>query len=171
MAQRAVLCSAGALRLMLHRQGRTVSFKNTLLVMTSNVGSQVIAKGGLQLGFALPSEDAEGSAYAQIRSLVMEELKSYFRPELLNRMDELVVFRQLGRSEVRIIADLVLAETAARMATRGIGLEVSAAVMETIIDLGYDQVCFACASSSHCDVRCGHGGTGRVGSRRSYQRW
>jgi ATP-dependent Clp protease ATP-binding subunit ClpC len=56
-------------------QGRTVSFNNTLIIMTSNVGSHVIAKGGAQVGFALPSDDPDGGQYSRIRTLVMEELK------------------------------------------------------------------------------------------------
>ena len=84
-------------------QGRVVSFKNTLVVMTSNVGSQVIAKGGNhQLGFALPTDDADGGAYVAMREKVMDELRGFFRPELLNRLDEVVVFRQLMQEEVRI---------------------------------------------------------------------
>jgi ATP-dependent Clp protease ATP-binding subunit ClpC len=82
-------------------QGRVVSFKNTLVVMTSNVGSQVIAKGGShQLGFALNTGDADGGGYAAMRDKVMDELRGFFRPELLNRLDEVVVFRQLQQHEV-----------------------------------------------------------------------
>jgi len=79
-------------------EGRTVSFKNALLVMTSNVGAHVVAKGGRALGFDIgPEEDAAGRAYGRVKSLVMEELKTFFRPELLNRLDEVVVFRQLDK--------------------------------------------------------------------------
>ncbi|EIE27350.1 ATP-dependent Clp protease ATPase subunit [Coccomyxa subellipsoidea C-169] len=120
--------------------GRVVSFKNTLIVMTSNVGSSVIAKGGGQLGFALPSEDgAEADRYARIRTLVLEELKAYFRPELLNRLDEIVVFKQLSTRDARTIAELLLNETRQRMATRGIGLQVTAPLMRLICQEGYNQ--------------------------------
>jgi ATP-dependent Clp protease ATP-binding subunit ClpC len=82
-------------------QGRTVSFKNCLIILTSNVGSSVIAKGGATVGFQLPTQaDPEADKYARVRGLVLEELKAYFRPELLNRMDEVVVFRSLGRQQV-----------------------------------------------------------------------
>ncbi|KAK9830429.1 hypothetical protein WJX72_011733 [[Myrmecia] bisecta] len=119
-------------------QGRTVSFKNTLIIMTSNVGSSVIAKGGSSLGFALPTDEDDGGNYSRIKTLVMEELKAYFRPEMLNRMDEVVVFRQLGQAEVRHIADLVIAETAARLAARNMTLELAPAVMAKICEEGYE---------------------------------
>ncbi|MED5321379.1 MAG: AAA family ATPase, partial [Cyanobacteriota bacterium] len=80
-------------------KGRTVDFKNTLIIMTSNIGSKVIEKGGGGLGFEFSGESAEESQYTRIRSLVNEELKQYFRPEFLNRLDEIIVFRQLNRDE------------------------------------------------------------------------
>ena len=83
-------------------QGRKVSFKNTLLIMTSNIGSTAIAKGGSnRIGFTFTDHSNEGK-YAVLRSLVMEELKSYFRPELLNRLDDVVVFRSLEKSDVSV---------------------------------------------------------------------
>lgn len=123
-------------------QGRVVSFKNTLIVLTSNVGSSVIAKGGGGIGFQL--EDAEGqkpgeAAYSRVKSLVMEELKGYFRPELLNRLDDVVVFRPLGRPQVRSIADLELSKTAARTAERGIGLQVSGRAMDRLVEEGFSE--------------------------------
>ena len=85
-------------------QGRKVSFKNTLLIMTSNIGSTAIAKGGSnRIGFTFTDNSNEGK-YAVLRSLVMEELKSYFRPELLNRLDDVVVFRSLEKSDVSVSA-------------------------------------------------------------------
>jgi len=81
-------------------QGRKVSFKNVLIVMTSNVGSSQIAKGGSnRIGFYY-SDEADGGKYSQLKELVMDELKGYFRPELLNRLDEVVVFRSLEKSQV-----------------------------------------------------------------------
>ncbi|KAK9066336.1 hypothetical protein SSX86_013657 [Deinandra increscens subsp. villosa] len=81
-------------------QGRRVSFKNALVVMTSNVGSTAIAKGRHNsIGFML-ADDESASSYAGLKSLVMEELKGYFRPELLNRIDEVVVFRALEKTQV-----------------------------------------------------------------------
>merc|ERR1719238_1550759 len=121
-------------------QGRTVSFKNTVIVMTSNLGSNVILKGGQGMGFQVPTEaSAEDVSYSRIRGLVMEEMRSFFRPELLNRLDEIVVFRQLGVKEVRSIADHILEETAERMAAKGISMELTKAMMDKIIREGYDQ--------------------------------
>ena len=74
-------------------KGRTVDFKNTLLIMTSNIGSKVIEKGGGGLGFEFSGDSVEDSQYNRIKSLVNEELKQYFRPEFLNRLDEIIVFR------------------------------------------------------------------------------
>jgi ATP-dependent Clp protease ATP-binding subunit ClpC len=82
-------------------KGRTVDFKNTLLIMTSNIGSKVIEKGGGGLGFELALENQAQSQYNRIRSLVNEELKQHFRPEFLNRLDEIIVFRQLSKNEVK----------------------------------------------------------------------
>ena len=90
-------------------KGRTIDFKNTLLILTSNIGSKVIEKGGGGLGFEL-SEDQTNSQYSRIRSLVNEELKQYFRPEFLNRLDEIIVFRQLTKDEVGQIAEIMLKE-------------------------------------------------------------
>lgn len=76
-----------------------MSFKNALVVMTSNVGSTIIAKGrGSSIGFLLA--DDEVTSYAGLKATVMEELKTYFRPELLNRIDEVVVFHPLQRAQV-----------------------------------------------------------------------
>ncbi|RWW03851.1 hypothetical protein GW17_00032958, partial [Ensete ventricosum] len=90
-------------------KGRTVYFKNTLVIMTSNIGSSVIEKGGHRIGFDL-DYDEKDSSYNQIKSLVTEELKQYFRPEFLNRLDEMIVFRQLTKLEVKEIADIMLKE-------------------------------------------------------------
>ena len=88
-------------------KGRTVDFKNTLLIMTSNIGSKVIEKGGGGLGFEFSGDSVEDSQYNGIKSLVNEELKQYFRPEFLNRLDEIIVFRQLTKNEVKEIAEIM----------------------------------------------------------------
>ncbi|MFZ9280268.1 MAG: ATP-dependent Clp protease ATP-binding subunit, partial [Vulcanococcus sp.] len=96
-------------------KGRTVDFKNTLIIMTSNIGSKVIEKGGGGLGFEFSGADADETNYNRIRSLVNEELKQYFRPEFLNRLDEIIVFRQLSRDEVKEISEIMLKEVFSRM--------------------------------------------------------
>ncbi len=120
-------------------QGRVVSFKNSLIVLTTNVGSSVVAKGGAGIGFELPGENSDSSQQKRLRSLVLEELKSYFRPELLNRLDEVVVFRRLVKEDVAQIAELELAKTAERVAERGIALRVEAPVLDMIIEEGYSE--------------------------------
>ncbi|AHB87491.1 ATP-dependent Clp protease ATPase subunit ClpC [Thermosynechococcus sp. NK55a] len=119
-------------------KGRTVDFKNTLLIMTSNIGSKVIEKGAAGLGFEFGTEDAAESQYNRIRSLVNEELKQYFRPEFLNRLDEIIVFRQLTKDEVKQIADILLKEVFSRLTEKGITLEVTERFKERLIDEGYN---------------------------------
>lgn len=119
-------------------KGRTVDFKNTLIIMTSNIGSKVIEKGGGGLGFEFSGESAEDSQYTRIRSLVNEELKQYFRPEFLNRLDEIIVFRQLNREEVKEIAEIMLKEVFGRMGEKGITLTVSDAFKERLVEEGYN---------------------------------
>jgi ATP-dependent Clp protease ATP-binding subunit ClpC len=119
-------------------KGRTVDFKNTLIIMTSNIGSKVIEKGGGGLGFEFGGGDVEETQYNRIRSLVNEELKQYFRPEFLNRLDEIIVFRQLSRDEVKQIAEIMLREVFMRMADKGIHLSVTEAFKERLVEEGYN---------------------------------
>ncbi|NES19638.1 MAG: ATP-dependent Clp protease ATP-binding subunit [Symploca sp. SIO3E6] len=118
-------------------QGRTVDFKNTLIVMTSNIGSKVIEKGGGGLGFEFSDNQAE-SQYNRIRSLVNEELKQYFRPEFLNRLDEIIVFRQLTKPEVKQIAEIMLRDLSTRLSERLITLEVTERFKDHLVEAGYD---------------------------------
>jgi len=118
-------------------KGRTVDFKNTLLIMTSNIGSKVIEKGGGGLGFEFEDNQAE-SQYNRIRSLVNEELKQYFRPEFLNRLDEIIVFRQLTKDEVKQISDIMLREVFGRLTEKGITLEVTDRFKERLVEEGYN---------------------------------
>ncbi|MEY3870208.1 MAG: hypothetical protein RLZZ338_4102 [Cyanobacteriota bacterium] len=118
-------------------KGRTVDFKNTLLIMTSNIGSKVIEKGGGSLGFEF-SENLADANYNRIRSLVNEELKNYFRPEFLNRLDEIIVFRQLTKDEVKEIALLMLKEVFGRLGEQGITLEVTERFKDRLVEEGYN---------------------------------
>lgn len=119
-------------------KGRTVDFKNTLIIMTSNIGSKVIEKGGGGLGFEFSGENSEETQYNRIRSLVNEELKQSFRPEFLNRLDEIIVFRQLTRDEVKEIAEIMLKEVFLRMEEKGIYLVVTNAFKERLVEEGYN---------------------------------
>ncbi len=118
-------------------KGRTVDFKNTLLILTSNIGSKVIEKGGGGLGFELEADQAE-SQYNRIRSLVNEELKTYFRPEFLNRLDEIIVFRQLTKDEVKEISVILLKEVFGRLEEQGIRLEVTEKFKDRLVEEGYN---------------------------------
>ncbi|MEB3355776.1 MAG: ATP-dependent Clp protease ATP-binding subunit [Synechococcales bacterium] len=119
-------------------KGRTVDFKNTLLIMTSNIGSKVIEKGGTGLGFEFSGESEADAQYTRIRSLVNEELKQYFRPEFLNRLDEIIVFRQLSKDEVKEISDILLREVFSRLQEQGITLEVTERFKDRLVEEGYN---------------------------------
>jgi ATP-dependent Clp protease ATP-binding subunit ClpC len=119
-------------------KGRTVDFKNTLLIMTSNIGSKVIEKGGGGLGFEISSESEADNQYNRIRSLVNEELKQYFRPEFLNRLDEIIVFRQLIKEEVKRIADIMLNDVFKRLTEQGITLECTERFKDRLVEEGYN---------------------------------
>jgi ATP-dependent Clp protease ATP-binding subunit ClpC len=118
-------------------KGRTVDFKNTLIILTSNIGSKVIEKGGGGLGFEF-SENKTEATYNRIRNLVNEELKNYFRPEFLNRLDEIIVFQQLTKEEVKQIADIMLKDLFGRLTEQGIKLEVTDKFKDRLIDEGYN---------------------------------
>ena len=109
-------------------QGRTVDFRNTVIVMTSNLGSDIIQE--------LSGEDN----YEAMKSAVMGVVGTHFRPEFINRVDEVVVFHPLERSQIRGIADIQLSLLQARLADRELGLELDEDVMETICDAGFDPV-------------------------------
>jgi len=116
-------------------QGRTVNFNNTLVIMTSNVGSKVVEKGGSGFGFEFASQaDAQ---YSRMQASVNEELKQVFRPEFLNRLDEIIVFRQLTREEVKQIAGLLIRDVATNLTDRGITLEVTDRVKDRLVVEGY----------------------------------
>ena len=118
-------------------KGRTVDFKNTLLIMTSNIGSRVIEKGGGGLGFEF-SENFADVQYNRVRNLVNEELKQFFRPEFLNRLDDIIVFRQLNKEEVKQIGDLMLREVFSRLSEQGITLSVTEKFKELLVAEGYN---------------------------------
>ena len=121
--------------------GRVVDFKNTLLIMTSNVGAQAIMKDGAGgLGFEVPDETEEdGGVFKRMRSMVLDALKEYFRPELLNRIDEVVVFKKLTRDNVRMVATYMLNDLGQRLAAKGVVVRVTERAMDSLLNQGYDQ--------------------------------
>ncbi|MGB7485503.1 MAG: ATP-dependent Clp protease ATP-binding subunit, partial [Phormidesmis sp.] len=120
-------------------KGREVSFKNTLIIMTSNIGSKVIEKGGGGLGFELTEEDGTTSRYNNIRNLVNEEMKQFFRPEMINRIDEIIVFRQLTKDEVKEIAEILLKQVSSRLGDRNLSFTMTDAFKNRLVEEGYDQ--------------------------------
>ncbi|KAL0560880.1 hypothetical protein IC582_001295 [Cucumis melo] len=121
-------------------QGRRVSFKNALIVMTSNIGSTSIVKGRHHsMGGFFSSEDETSSSYAGMKTLVTEELKGYFRPELLNRIDEIVVFQPLQKTQMLEILNLMLQEIKERLMLLRVDLELSESVIDLICQVGYDK--------------------------------
>lgn len=119
-------------------QGRAVDFKNTLIIMTSNIGSRAIEKQGTGLGFELSDADVATAKYNRTQAQVNEALKQFFRPEFLNRLDEIIVFRQLTRNQVKQIATLLLQEVSNRLAEKQIAIEVTDDFTERLITEGYD---------------------------------
>ncbi|GER30174.1 ATP-dependent Clp protease ATP-binding subunit ClpA [Striga asiatica] len=126
-------------------KGRTVDFKNTLLIMTSNIGSSVILekrnkKPKRRFGFQLEEEkeeEEEDRSYKNIKKLVMGELKDHFRPEFLNRLDDMIVFRQLTKEEVKEIGDIMLKEVVVRLKKRDIELQVTDRFRDRVVEEGY----------------------------------
>ena len=117
-------------------KGRVIDFKNTLIIMTSNVGAQQIEKGGGGLGFQL-DDNVEDQSYQRIKSLVQDELKNYFRPEFLNRLDEIIIFRQLNKQEVREIAMIMLNNVFKRLKEKEITLDVTDRFKDKVVDEGF----------------------------------
>ena len=116
-------------------KGRKVSFKNTVLIMTSNAGAQRIVDPK-NLGFA--TEKSETKDYEKMKSNVMEEVKRSFKPEFINRLDELVMFHPLTREELGGIVDIQVAQVSARLTDRRITLDVTDSAREWLANTGYD---------------------------------
>ena len=122
-------------------QGRRVDFKNTIIVMTSNVGAKNITAAETPLGFHSGDksvEEDETKRYERIRQAVMDDLKKTFRPEFLNRIDEIIVFRQLTQENIREIASRMLQVTGRRMAEQGITLDVDDDALTELARDGFD---------------------------------
>ncbi len=117
-------------------QGRVVDFKNTVIIMTSNVGATLIKKGAT-LGFR-GTNDSDEIPYKEIKERVMGELNKTFRPEFLNRIDELIVFKSLNREEIKKIAGLMLNEVKKLLEEQKVGLETTGGAEELLAKEGYD---------------------------------
>jgi len=115
-------------------KGRTASFKNSILIMTSNIGSEYIAKMS-SLGFLGEKEGAEKQS---LKEKVRASLKESFKPEFLNRVDEITIFNYLGKSEIKKIVDLELNKVAARLANKKIKIKVSEKAKQVLAEQGFD---------------------------------
>ena len=122
-------------------RGRRVDFRNSIVVMTSNLGSDLI-KRDTALGFAVKSEEAQTdeSSYQRMKDKVMDEVKRFFRPEFLNRIDASVVFHQLTRSEIMEIVDLMMAQVGKELQEKEIGLETTDAARAHLGEKGFDPI-------------------------------
>ena len=116
-------------------QGRKVDFRNTIVIMTSNLGAAQISKNQT-LGFSIGDE--EGLSYDEMKERVMSELKKVFRPELLNRIDEVIVFHKLERAEILEVVDLLMRRVREEMAKHGTVIELTDDARELLVEQGYD---------------------------------
>ncbi|MGI5949089.1 ATP-dependent Clp protease ATP-binding subunit [Peptoniphilus sp.] len=120
-------------------QGRTVNFKDTVIIMTSNVGANMLAKNSV-LGFSTSPEEEKKSEYENMKDIINEALKDRFRPEFLNRVDEIVVFKPLEKDGVKDIVDNLLSDVDERLREMNITAEYSNKLKNYIIEKGYDKV-------------------------------
>ncbi|MEY3680213.1 MAG: hypothetical protein RL547_825 [Actinomycetota bacterium] len=114
-------------------QGRSVDFRNTIIIMTSNLGTQDLRKANV--GF---TKADEAMSYARMRDKVMDSLKNHFRPEFLNRIDEVIVFHELAKSEVMQMVDLMLKRLTTQLEAQGLGIELTQSAKEFLSERGYD---------------------------------
>ena len=118
-------------------QGRTVDFRNTVIIMTSNAGANFLRQAPPALGFAT-KEETDEDRHADAKKRVLDEVKRIFKPEFLNRIDELIVFHPLGRAELAKIVDILLCGVKDRLAERGLSLEISPAAKNKLVEKGTD---------------------------------
>jgi ATP-dependent Clp protease ATP-binding subunit ClpC len=117
-------------------QGRTVDFRHAIVIMTSNIGAAEIARN-TPLGFAV-SDDETGISYDDMKNRIMGELKKVFRPEFLNRIDDVIVFHKLTRDEIKQIIELLLRRIRSSMAERELQLELSEEAKDLLVEKGWD---------------------------------
>ena len=120
-------------------QGRVVDFKNTVLIFTSNLGTQDISKA-VGMGFTANNETDDDAKYERMKDKVSDELKKHFRPEFLNRIDEIVVFKQLTREQIVQMVDLLTARVAKMLREKDMGLEITDKAKQLLAKRGFDPV-------------------------------
>jgi len=116
-------------------QGRKVDFRNTIVIMTSNIGAATISKNQ-SLGFSVG--DDTGLSYEEMKDRIMGELKKVFRPELLNRIDEVIVFHKLTKDEIKVIVDLMMKRLKEQMGEHEAAIELTEEAKELLVSKGYD---------------------------------
>jgi ATP-dependent Clp protease ATP-binding subunit ClpC len=121
-------------------KGRRVDFRNSIIIMTSNIGAELIRRDAT-IGFATHGDEAktQQQAHERMKEKVLGEVKKTFRPEFINRIDGTVVFHSLTKEHIRKIVDLMLATVAQQLKEKGIGLEVTDAAKDLLGEKGYDQ--------------------------------
>ena len=117
-------------------KGRTVNFKNTIIIMTSNIGSEFVKEMG-RLGFLGDDEDTKDQKEGDMKEKIMKALERHFRPEFLNRLDEIIIFSPLAREVLERIVEIQLERVAARMRARGIGTTFTPALKSLLVEKGY----------------------------------
>jgi ATP-dependent Clp protease ATP-binding subunit ClpC len=117
-------------------QGRHVDFRNTIVIMTSNIGAASIAKN-TSLGFSV-EESETGVSYDDMKNRIMGDVKKMFRPELLNRIDEIIVFQKLTKDEIKQIVDLLMRRLREQMKVHEVAIELTDAAKDFMVDKGYD---------------------------------
>jgi ATP-dependent Clp protease ATP-binding subunit ClpC len=118
-------------------QGRTVDFKNTVLIMTSNLGSDLVSRRGMTLGFAGDTASSDAGQESALEEQLMRRLRDSFRPEFLNRIDEVIVFRELDQAELRQITRLLLEQTRRRMHAQHVTVHFATAAVDWIAEHGF----------------------------------
>jgi ATP-dependent Clp protease ATP-binding subunit ClpC len=118
-------------------QGRTVDFRNAIVIMTSNVGAQDISKD-MSFGFAASDAEEGGASYDDMKGRIMGELKKVFRPEFLNRIDEVIVFHKLTKEEIKSIVDLMIARVRVQVAEHSLQLDLTDEAKDLLVDKGWD---------------------------------
>ncbi|MBQ4114633.1 ATP-dependent Clp protease ATP-binding subunit, partial [bacterium] len=119
-------------------KGKHINFKNTVIIMTSNVGASMITTQG-KLGFSANADDAKKDKYEKLKDTVNEELKKAFRPEFLNRIDDIIVFSHLSKEEIREIVDLMMKDLFKRLSERELSIEVTNEVKDYLAKDGYNE--------------------------------
>ena len=118
-------------------RGRNVDFRNTILIMTSNIGGEIINRSKATVGFGV--FESEEEAYQEMKRTVLNEVKKVFRPEFLNRLDEIIVFHQLTKDHIFQVVDIMISQLEERLAAKNITFELKQKVREFLVEKGFDK--------------------------------